>query len=69
MVFGTRTVEPAVNSAAWEGTASSSLSLRYRVANSSAVFDGRPFHRQRGDVPLDEGVEAGNVNRVRLGCF
>jgi hypothetical protein len=36
------------------------------VSNSSAVLDGRPFHWQGGDVPLDEGVEAGYVSRVRL---
>ena len=39
------------------------------LSNSSAVLDGRPFDRQGGDVSLDEGVEAGNVSRVRLGCF
>ena len=39
------------------------------LSSSSAVLHGRPLHRQRGDVPLDEGVEAGNVSPVGLGCF
>ena len=43
--------------------------LPQTLSISSAVLDGGPFHRQGGDVSLDEGVEAGDVSRVRLNCF
>src|SRR5215212_3989343 len=36
---------------------------------SSAVLDRSPFHRQRGDVPLDEGVEAGDISWDGFDCL
>jgi hypothetical protein len=45
------------------------LRVQAMIGVRSAVFDGGPFDRQCGDVPLDEGIEAGHVGRVRLGCF
>ena len=41
------------------------LCLSWKPGWNSGVFDGRSLHRQRTDVPLHEGIEAGHIGGIR----